>query len=260
MLKEIAKHEILISMIYCASFASDGCLAGVVSKRSLWNDGHLPKSVKLEDRGRNRDHEREDRDKDHDDRERNRSDRGFGSKDIVGQKMPLYSSKDKYMAKPIQELDLSNCESCTPSYRLLPDNQVRETEVGAEVLNDHWVSVTSGSEDYSFKHMRKNQYEESLFRCEDDRFELDMLLESVNATTKCVEELLDKINDNAIKPDSPICIEDHFTALNLRCIERLYGDHGLDVMDVLRKNAPLALPVILTRLKQKQEEVGKVSF
>ncbi|RRT65983.1 hypothetical protein B296_00010952 [Ensete ventricosum] len=43
-------------------------------------------------------------------------------------------------------------------------------------------------------------------------------------------------------------------ALNLRCIERLYGDHGLDVMDVLQKNASLALPVILTRLKQKQEE------
>ena len=44
------------------------------------------------------------------------------------------------------------------------------------------------------------------------------------------------------------------TALNLRCIERLYGDHGLDVMDVLRKNASVALPVILTRLKQKQDE------
>ena len=44
------------------------------------------------------------------------------------------------------------------------------TGLGAAVLNDHWVSVTSGSEDYSFKHMRKNQYEESLFRCEDDRY------------------------------------------------------------------------------------------
>ena len=43
------------------------------------------------------------------------------------------------------------------------------TDLGAFVLNDIWVSVTSGSEDYSFKHMRKNQYEESLFRCEDDR-------------------------------------------------------------------------------------------
>ena len=43
-------------------------------------------------------------------------------------------------------------------------------------------------------------------------------------------------------------------ALNLRCIEQLYADHSLDLIDVLRKNAPLALPVILTRLKQKQEE------
>ena len=26
--------------------------------------------------------------------------------------------------------------------------------------------------------MRKNQYEEALFRCEDDRFELDMIIEN----------------------------------------------------------------------------------
>lgn len=45
----------------------------------------------------------------------------------------------------------------------------------------------------------------------DVRFELDMLLESVNVTTKRVEELLDKISNNTIKPDSPIRIEDHFT-------------------------------------------------
>ncbi|KAL6983585.1 hypothetical protein U1Q18_016969 [Sarracenia purpurea var. burkii] len=247
----------------------DGFLsvAAVMSKRSLWNEGKLPRPVKLEDRDRDRDREREDKDTDRDceNRERGRPDKSvaFGSKDVSSHKTSLFSSKDKYMAaKPIQELDLSNCEQCTPSYRLLPKNYPipsasQRTEIGAEVLNDHWVSVTSGSEDYSFKHMRKNQYEESLFLCEDDRFELDMLLESVNVTTKRVEELMDKINDNAIKTDSPIRIEDHFTALNLRCIERLYGDHGLDVMDVLRKNAPLALPVILTRLKQKQEEWAK---
>ncbi|KAA8533070.1 hypothetical protein F0562_033397 [Nyssa sinensis] len=241
----------------------DGFLAGVMSKRSLWNEGQLPKSAKVEDKDRDRDHERDDRDKDKDreNRERDRPDKGvgFNTKDVAGHKMSLFSSKDKYLAKPIQELDLSNCERCTPSYRLLPKDYPipsvsQRTELGAEVLNDHWVSVTSGSEDYSFKHMRKNQYEESLFRCEDDRFELDMLLESVNVTTKRVEELLDKIDDNSIKTDSSIRVEDYFTALNLRCIERLYGDHGLDVMDVLRKNAPLALPVILTRLKQKQEE------
>ncbi|PIN24928.1 hypothetical protein CDL12_02316 [Handroanthus impetiginosus] len=226
----------------------------------LQNNKQIFRSLKVEDREGDA-HAREDIDKrkDYDNRERDRYDRGLAcnTKDVPGQK--LTAIRERFMAKPIQELDLSNCDRCTPSYRLLPDNYPiptvsRRTKIGAEVLNDHWVSVTSGSEDYSFKHMRKNQYEESLFRCEDDRFELDMLLESVNATTKRVEELLDSINADINNTDSSFHIEDHLTALNLRCIERLYGDHGLDVMDVLRKNAPLALPVILTRLKQKQEE------
>lgn len=38
-----------------------------------------------------------------------------------------------------------------------------------------------------------------------------MLLESVNATTRRVEELLNKINDNTISSDSHIRIEEHFT-------------------------------------------------
>ncbi|XP_057529106.1 paired amphipathic helix protein Sin3-like 3 isoform X2 [Amaranthus tricolor] len=242
----------------------DGFLGSVISKKSLWpeslsSDGPS-KSVKAEDRDQG-EIGRYDRDRDRESRERDRTDRSalYGNKEVANLRMSLNSNKDKYIGKPIQELDLSNCERCTPSYRLLPKNYPipmasHRTDLGAKVLNDHWVSVTSGSEDYSFKHMRKNQYEESLFRCEDDRFELDMLLESVNITIKRVEDILDKINSNIIKTENPIRIEDHFTSINLRCIERLYGDHGLDVMDVLRKNAILALPVILTRLKQKQEE------
>lgn len=55
----------------------------------------------------------------------------------------------------------------------------QRTDLGSEVLNNHWVSVTSGSEDYSFKHMRKNQYEESLFRCEDDRLILPLAVDCI---------------------------------------------------------------------------------
>ncbi|XP_071706353.1 paired amphipathic helix protein Sin3-like 2 isoform X2 [Rutidosis leptorrhynchoides] len=170
--------------------------------------------------------------------------------------------KEKYWGKSIQELDLSNCQRCTPSYRLLPDDYPipsvsQRSELGTQVLNDLWVSVTSGSEDYSFKHMRRNQYEESLFRCEDDRFELDMLLESVISTTKHAEELLKGINDHSVGSDGPIRIEDHFSAINLRCIERLYGDHGLEVMETLRRSPSLSLPIILNRLKQKQDEWTK---
>ncbi|XP_039159223.1 paired amphipathic helix protein Sin3-like 2 isoform X2 [Eucalyptus grandis] len=212
----------------------DGFLAGIVSKRSLSADGHMSWTAKAEDK--DKEHKRE----------------NDGAKDKE-------RCKDKYMFKSIQELDLSNCQRCTPSYRLLPDDYPipsvsQRSELGAQVLNDHWVSVTSGSEDYSFKHMRRNQYEESLFRCEDDRFELDMLLESVSSTAKRAEEVWNNINENINNLETPIPIENYFTALNLRCIERLYGDHGLDVMDILRKNPAVALPVMLIRLKQKQEE------
>ncbi|KAL1218756.1 Paired amphipathic helix protein Sin3-like 5 [Cardamine amara subsp. amara] len=180
----------------------------------------------------------------------------FG-KDNGSQKNLLPSSN--YVVKAINELDLADCAKCSPSYRLLPaDYPIQipsyRNSLGDKVLNDHWVSVTSGSEDYSFKHMRKNQYEESLFRCEDDRFELDMLLESVSAAIKRVESLVEKINNNTISLDTPINIKEHLTELNLRCIERLYGEYGLDVMDLLNKNSHVASPVILSRLKQKQEE------
>ncbi|CAH8251815.1 unnamed protein product [Arabidopsis lyrata] len=177
-----------------------------------------------------------------------------GSQDIGNHK-----STTKYVGTPINELDLSECTQCTPSYRLLPKDYAVEipsyrNTLGKKTLNDHLVSVTSGSEDYSFSHMRKNQYEESLFRCEDDRYEMDMLLGSVSSAIKHVEILLEKMNNNTISVDSTICIEKHLSAINLRCIERLYGDNGLDVMDLLKKNMHSALPVILTRLKQKQEE------
>ncbi|CAD5316797.1 unnamed protein product [Arabidopsis thaliana] len=222
---------------------NDGLLSGIVSKKSLWSEGKCPQPTKSLDKDTDREREKIER---------------YRERDREKERLEKVAASQKW-AKPISELDLSNCEQCTPSYRRLPKNYPipiasQKMEIGSQVLNDHWVSVTSGSEDYSFKHMRKNQYEESLFKCEDDRFELDMLLESVISATNRVEELLAKINSNELKTDTPICIEDHLTALNLRCIERLYSDHGLDVLDLLKKNAYLALPVILTRLKQKQEE------
>ncbi|XP_031480166.1 paired amphipathic helix protein Sin3-like 4 isoform X2 [Nymphaea colorata] len=231
------------------------------------NTGPLSKRMKAEDKERDRDECGKDKERERDkEKERERPERGspIVPKDLTNHKGTVSASKDKVVNKPISELDLSGCDLCTPSYRRLPKHYqtyaTHRTELATGVLNDDWVSVTSGSEDYSFKHMRKNQYEESLFRCEDDRFELDMLLESTNVTIKRVEELSERMHNNSIKPDSQIRIEDHLNAINLRCIERIYGDHGLDVIELLRKNAHVALPVILARLKQKQEEWARCRF
>lgn len=125
------------------------------------------------------------------------------------------------------------------------------------------------------------------------RFELDML-ESVNKTSKHVV-LLEKINNNKIKQmvqsvfwtTSQVIawlMANEITGHMLWTVSSflgcfllsdgnfpsvcfgssksqlhwgLYGDSGFDVMDVLRKNVTLALPVILVCLKQKQEEQAK---
>ncbi|KAE8692347.1 hypothetical protein F3Y22_tig00110840pilonHSYRG00123 [Hibiscus syriacus] len=238
------------------------CFFDLVISEFVWIEGQLRRLVNMEDRDRDQVQEKDDGmiERDLETLERGELDRiSFGNKDGGSHKTLLSFSKDKFIGKSINELDLSNCEKCTPSYRLLPENYPRPVAserdaIGIEVLNDDWVSVTSGSEDYSFRLMRRNQYEEILFRCEDDRFELDMLLESAKEATKKVEGLLDNINEGTTKTDWSTCIKDLFTVQNIRCIERLYDDYGLDMMDELRKKNQLALPVILNRLKQKQEE------
>ena len=62
---------------------------------SLWKEGHVSKSTKVEDKDKEQKHEMD----------------GYKEKERY---------KEKYWGKSIQELDLSNCRCCTPSYRLLP--------------------------------------------------------------------------------------------------------------------------------------------
>ncbi|CAM6122787.1 unnamed protein product [Calypogeia fissa] len=146
------------------------------------------------------------------------------------------------------------------SYRLWPDNRpnissTHHTELAHGVLNNSCVSTTSGYEDYSFKQLGKNQCQESLFRCEEDRFELDLLLGRVADTACKVNGLLKYIQDQTFKQDvSPFVLEQHLSAINLRCIEHIYGDHGLEMVDLIRTDPSTGLPVVLTRLLQKQKE------
>ncbi|EYU28663.1 hypothetical protein MIMGU_mgv1a001499mg [Erythranthe guttata] len=102
------------------------------------------------------DHEREDREKngDHNNRERDRHERGlaFNTKDVLGQRMSSYPSKEKFMAKPIQELDLSNCESCTPSYRLLPHNKQEEWARCRADFNKVWADIYAKNYHKSLDH------------------------------------------------------------------------------------------------------------
>lgn len=154
------------------------------------------------------------------------------------------------------KVDLGICTPCTPSYCRLPDNCATvqssyQTELGRSILNNVLISVTSGSED-CFKFRTKNQYEENIFKCEDDMFESDMLLQRFRATADFIENLQDNV-------DSDTKIQEHLTPLHRRCIEQLYDDYGLDMLDSLSKteNASAALAVLLSRINQKIEDLSE---
>ncbi len=88
----------------------------------------------------------------------------------------LYQQKNNYYAF-MSSADLSQCDQVTPSYRLLPKDIhppmcSGRTPLCEQVLNDTVISIPTGSEDFSFKATRKNIYEENLFKCEDERFEV----------------------------------------------------------------------------------------
>jgi paired amphipathic helix protein Sin3a len=187
----------------------------------------------------------------------------LSSKDVA--KMKIISAREKFLSRPISELDLSMCERCGPSYRLLPKGFPKapastRNELHMSVLNDNWVSVTSGSEDFSFKAMRKNQYEESLFRCEDDRFEMDMVIETNAAVLHVLSPLYAQVQAMSQEERNMFRVaDDLLSPVHLRSVERIYGaDHGPDVRELLVRAPALAILGVVPRLAQKDAEWRRV--
>ncbi|MCL7021746.1 hypothetical protein MKW94_010263 [Papaver nudicaule] len=161
------------------------------------------------------------------------------------------ASKRRKIEEPSM-IDGMECEEENPSYQLSTDKTSASgrTELGVIVLNDSWVSIGK-TPTYQLK---RNIYQQNLFRCEDDRCERDRQKELVTATTKLMEELLQKVEDKTISEEN-LRLEDHFKALYLGCIKRLYAESWQSVVDELSKNAVAVLRGVLARLQDKLQEV-----
>jgi paired amphipathic helix protein Sin3a len=86
------------------------------------------------------------------------------------------------------------------SYLLIPSDYPSFISTGrnsklSREINDYWISVASGSEDFT----RKNVYEEQLRKCEDERFEYDMVLNICDY----VIGVLEKLSSETSKREDP---------------------------------------------------------
>ncbi|KAG8324934.1 Paired amphipathic helix protein Sin3a [Homalodisca vitripennis] len=161
------------------------------------------------------------------------------------------------------EIDFASCKRLGASYCALPKNYQQEkcsgrTSLCREVLNDTWVSFPTWSEESTFVTSRKTQYEEYIYRCEDERFELDVVLEVNAATIRVLEGVHKKLcrltTEEVAKFHLDDCLGGNSPTIHQRALLRVYGDKGPDIIDGLKKNPVVAVPVVLRRLKAKEEE------
>lgn len=92
--------------------------------------------------------------------------------------------------------------------------------------------------------------------CEDDRYELDVLLNRLKPCVGKVETILKIIttvseNDKIIKYSSVV---------QFKCIEKLYDKWSDDAIDMLIDNPAIVVPVISSSLKMKVNECEEFRF
>lgn len=132
-------------------------------------------------------------------------------------------------------------------------------EMCNEVLNDDWAShPTWASEDSGFVAHRKNVFEEALHRIEEERHDYDF---NIEANAKVIQ-LLEPIGQNLLSMNAeermnfrmPIGLGGQSQAIYKRVLKKIYGDRGPEVAADLFKDPSAVLPIVLSRLKQKDEE------
>ncbi|KAG5519162.1 hypothetical protein PMAC_002250 [Pneumocystis sp. 'macacae'] len=180
---------------------------------------------------------------------------GYNGKDDIIENIPA----------PRPKVDLMLCKAYGPSYRLLPKSETLlpcsgRDEMCWEVLNDGWVShPTWASEDSRFVAHKKNQYEETLHKVEEERYDYDLNIEVNLRTIQLLEPIAQQISNMSNEEKNsfrlPPGLGGQSTSIYQKVLKKVYDkEQGLEVIDALHENPAVAVPIILKRLKQKDEE------
>lgn len=192
------------------------------------------------------------------------------AKDLMDQfkKMVHYTGADEVfenLPATRPKIDLASCKAFGPSYRQLPKSETLlpcsgRDDMCWEVLNDIYVShPTWASEDAGFVTHKKNQYEEALHKIEEERYEYDLNIEANLRTIQLLEPIAQRISGMVDEEKRhfklPPGLGGQSIAIYQKVIKKIYDKvRGQEVIDQLHENPVVAVPVVLKRLKQKDEE------
>ncbi|KAI9269941.1 hypothetical protein BY458DRAFT_510338 [Sporodiniella umbellata] len=183
-----------------------------------------------------------------------------------------YEPKESVVEKPMHSVpkpDLNTCQTTgtheSPSYRVVPKEWQNQPCSGRdqlcwEVLNDEYVSHPIwASEEDGFVASKKSQYEEAMHRCEEERYEHNVIIDAnltvialLEPISQRIEQMTDEEKANfKMKPG----LGGESVTIYERIIKKIYEkERGLEIIELLYSNPSLVVPIVLKRLKQKDEE------
>jgi paired amphipathic helix protein Sin3a len=154
---------------------------------------------------------------------------------------------------------------CLPGFASTRIQEIRLATSGRDqlarsVLNDEWVShPTWASEEAGFVAHKKNSFEEVIHRCEDERHEYQIQLEGLARTIGILEPLATRLNEMPVEERAAMRLPPDLGGqsrwIYVRTLKKVYGkDAGAEVYQALQDVPVVTVPVVLARLKQKNEE------
>lgn len=99
---------------------------------------------------------------------------------------------------------------------------------------------------------KKNPYEKIMFECEDEMYEHDMKLHSVESAKNAALELENQVSME--NPNEGINIEERFSALNLRHFKVFYGDKYPLVKKMLKKKPEVASGLLVRDMEEEHKK------
>lgn len=135
------------------------------------------------------------------------------------------------------------------SYRVLPEKYRINYEENGDILNRVCVGCpTHEREDEQYVFLKRNLYEENMFKVEDERFEIDLLLGRCDSLILSLE----KASDRPLAPDGEheLSINDLEMSLGIvqELLEFIYGSNGEDVLEGILNKPREVISVVLNRL------------
>ncbi|KAL0094572.1 Sin3 family co-repressor-domain-containing protein [Phycomyces blakesleeanus] len=184
-----------------------------------------------------------------------------------------YEPSEKEIEPPnptIPKPDLMHCKTVegSPSYRLVPKSWQNQPcsgrdQLAWEVLNDEYVSHPIwASEDDGFVASKKSQYEEAMHRCEEERYDYNLNIEANLNTIALLEPIAKKIETMNAEEKAAMRLKPGLGGQSVtiyeRIIKKVYDkERGLEIIELLYTNPAHVVPILLKRLKQKDEEWKK---